>query len=101
VTDDDLKTLLEFHKTGRKDGTFELGIQFALERMLIDPDFLFRAERTPPGVKAGAPYKLSDLELASRLSFFLWSSVPDDQFWMKRLAESSRIRRFSRRRCVG
>jgi mono/diheme cytochrome c family protein len=79
VTDDDLKTLLEFYKTGRKDGTFESGIQFALERMLIDPDFLFRAERTPPGVKAGAPYKLSDLELASRLSFFLWSSVPDDR----------------------
>ena len=79
VTDDDVKTLLEFYKTGRQDGTFESGIQFALERMLIDPDFLFRAERDPSGVKAGAPYKLSDLELASRLSFFLWSSVPDDQ----------------------
>ena len=79
VTDDDVKTLLDFYKTGRKDGTFESGIQFALERMLIDPDFLFRAERDPSGVKAGAPYRLSDVELASRLSFFLWSSVPDDQ----------------------
>jgi mono/diheme cytochrome c family protein len=79
VTDDDVQTLLEFYRTGKKDGTFESGIQFALERMLIDPDFLFRAERDPSGVKAGAPYRLSDLELASRLSFFLWSSVPDDQ----------------------
>jgi cytochrome c551/c552 len=79
VTDGDVKTLLDFYKSGRTDGTFESGIQFALERMLIDPDFLFRAERDPSGVKAGAPYRLSDLELASRLSFFLWSSVPDDQ----------------------
>ena len=79
VSDDDVRTLVEFYKTGRKDGTFESGIQFALERILIDPDFLFRAERDPSGVKAGAPYRLSDLELASRLSFFLWSSIPDDE----------------------
>ena len=79
VADDDVKTLVEFYREGRKGGTFESGIQFALERILIDPDFLFRAERDPSGVKAGATYRLTDLELASRLSFFLWSSVPDDE----------------------
>jgi mono/diheme cytochrome c family protein len=79
VTDDDVGTLLDFYREGRKDGTFESGIQFALERILIDPDFLFRAERDPSGVKAGATYRLTDLELASRLSFFLWSSIPDDE----------------------
>jgi hypothetical protein len=79
VTDDDLRTLTGFYRSGRKDGTFESGIQFALERILIDPDFLFRTERDPAGVKAGSPYRLTDLELASRLSFFLWSSIPDDE----------------------
>jgi hypothetical protein len=79
VMDDDIRTLTEFYRTGRKDSTFESGIQFALERILIDPDFLFRTERDPAGVKAGSPYRLTDLELASRLSFFLWSSIPDDE----------------------
>ena len=79
VTDDDLRTLTDFYRTGRRDGTFESGIQFALERILIDPDFLFRTERDPSGAKAGTPYRLTDLELASRLSFFLWSSIPDDE----------------------
>src|SRR5439155_25352176 len=67
------------YETGRKEGSFDAGIQFALERILIDPDFLFRAERDPENVPAGSPYKLTDLELASRLSFFLWSSIPDDE----------------------
>ena len=58
---------------------FEAGIQAAVERLLIDPEFLFRIERDPPGAAPGAPYWLTDLELASRLSFFLWSSIPDEE----------------------
>jgi len=74
----DVNTLLEFFDTGRKDGgSFDNGIQFALERMLVDPDFLLRVYRDPP--KTTGSYRLSDLELASRLSFFLWSSIPDDR----------------------
>ncbi len=77
VTKADTGTLLDFFGQGRKDGgSFDAGIQFALERMLVDPDFLLRVHRDPTS-KTG-PYRLSDLELASRLSFFLWSSIPDD-----------------------
>jgi hypothetical protein len=74
----ELTTPLEFYRAGRKEGTFETGIRRALARVLVDPSFLFRFEREPAGVPAGAAYRLSDLELASRLSFFLWSSLPDD-----------------------
>jgi hypothetical protein len=78
VRDADVKTLLGFFDSGRRDGgSFDSGIQFALERMLVDPDFLLRVYREPPGAQASA-YRLGDLELASRLSFFLWSSIPDD-----------------------
>jgi len=77
VTKKDTDTLLGFFDTGRQDGgSFDAGIQFALERMLVDPDFLLRVYRDP--AKTSGPYRLSDLELASRLSFFLWSSIPDD-----------------------
>jgi len=79
ATKADTDTLLHFYDKGRQDGgRFDNGIQFALERMLVDPDFLLRVIRDPakPG---GAPYRLTDLELASRLSFFLWSSIPDDR----------------------
>ena len=79
VTDPDVDTLLELYRDGRDEGSFETGIQWALERMLVDPDFLFRIERDPANVVPGAPYRLSDLELASRLSFFLWSTIPDDE----------------------
>jgi mono/diheme cytochrome c family protein len=82
VTKDDLQTLLAFFERGRRDGgTFDAGIQFALERMLVDPDFLLRVYKTPratAGTSATAAYRLSDVELASRLSFFLWSSIPDE-----------------------
>jgi hypothetical protein len=75
----DLQTLLAFFDAGIRDGgSFDTGIQFALERMLVDPDFLLRVYPEPAAVKAGA-YRLSDLELASRLSFFLWSSIPDSR----------------------
>jgi Protein of unknown function (DUF1592)/Protein of unknown function (DUF1588)/Protein of unknown function (DUF1585)/Protein of unknown function (DUF1587)/Protein of unknown function (DUF1595) len=77
VTKKDTDTLLQFFDHGRKDGgSFNSGIQFALERMLVDPDFLLRVHRDPK--PARAEYKLSDVELASRLSFFLWSSIPDE-----------------------
>jgi Protein of unknown function (DUF1592)/Protein of unknown function (DUF1588)/Protein of unknown function (DUF1585)/Protein of unknown function (DUF1595) len=80
VSQADVDTLLQFFDSGRKDGaSFDSGIQFALERMLVDPDFLLRVERDPAPAKGAAPYRISDLELASRLSFFLWSSIPDDR----------------------
>lgn len=79
ATKADVRTLLEFFDAGRRDGaSFDSGIQFALERMLVDPDFLLRVHREP-GSPAKATYRLSDLELASRLSFFLWSSIPDQR----------------------
>ena len=73
----DLRTLMDFYRAGRSDGSFDAGIQLALERLLISPDFLFRVEHDPVDVAPGTVYALSDLELASRLSFFLWSSIPD------------------------
>jgi mono/diheme cytochrome c family protein len=76
---EDLQRLFEFYQTGRRGGTFEKGIQVALQRILASPKFVFRVERDPENVPAGAVYRVSDLELASRLSFFLWSSIPDDQ----------------------
>ena len=78
ATKADVDTLLQFYDNGRKGGgTFDTGIQFALERMLVDPDFLLRVYRDPAGEKGTR--RLTDLELASRLSFFLWSSIPDDE----------------------
>jgi mono/diheme cytochrome c family protein len=79
-TADDQKVLLDFFRRGRADGrTFEAGIDLALRRLLASPKFVFRVERDPAGVAPGAVYALNDLELASRLSFFLWSSLPDDE----------------------
>ncbi|HEX5431393.1 MAG TPA: DUF1592 domain-containing protein, partial [Bryobacteraceae bacterium] len=79
----DVDTLLQFFDNGRKDGgSFDSGVQFALERMLVDPDFLLRVHRDPvepKGALEPAVYPLSNMELASRLSFFLWSSIPDDR----------------------
>jgi mono/diheme cytochrome c family protein len=79
ATDDDIQTLLGFYKGGRAGGDFETGIRAALERLLVSPDFLFRIEADPDNVAPGTAYRLSDVELASRLSFFLWSSIPDDE----------------------
>ena len=78
VTDADIQPLLGFYGIGRAEGTFDAGIQTALERILIDPEFLFRIERDPDSTAPGDIYRLTDLELASRLSFFVWSSIPDD-----------------------
>lgn len=79
VTEQEIQTLLGFYQTGRKQGGFEAGIQLALERILADPNFLFRVERDPANAAPGTVYQLTDLELASRLSFFLWSSIPDEE----------------------
>jgi hypothetical protein len=75
----DMTTLLEFYRAGRETGSFDAGIQRALARVLVDPQFLFRFEREPADSPAGTAYRLGNLELASRLSFFLWSSIPDDE----------------------
>ena len=80
VTDADIEVLLGFYDAGRREGgDFDSGIQFALERVLVDPEFLYRVERDPADLAPGTPYRLSDLEMASRLSFFLWSSIPDEE----------------------
>ena len=86
-------------KSGRAEGTFESGIRSAIERLLVSPDFLFRIEADPAGVKPGTAYRLSDIELASRLSFFLWSSIPDDELLERRFAGSCGTGRCSMRRC--
>jgi cytochrome c551/c552 len=78
VQPDEVETLMKFYQQGRTDGDFEAGIQQALSRLLVSPAFLFRVETAPKSVPAGTAYRLSDLDLASRLSFFLWSSIPDD-----------------------
>jgi cytochrome c5 len=79
VTQGDVETILAFFESGRAEGSFEAGIQSALERLLISPDFLFRVERDPAKVAPGTAYGLDGFEIASRLSFFLWSSIPDDE----------------------
>ena len=79
MTNADLDDLMPFYNAGLTEGGFDLGIERALERMLVSPQFLFRIERDPPGAVPGSVYRISNIELASRLSFFLWSSIPDDE----------------------
>jgi mono/diheme cytochrome c family protein len=87
----DVTELLKYFDEGRKRrGTFDGGVQMVVRRVLADPAFLFRAEPEPAGAAAGAAYRLGDLETASNLSFFLWSSIPDEQ--LLRVAESGRLR---------
>ena len=97
VTDADLAPLLEYFEDGRRRGGFEGGIELALRKVLVSPEFLFRIERDPVDVGPAVPYRLSDLELASRLSFFLWSTIPDDELLAAaetgRLGDSAELRR--------
>ena len=79
VTERDLAVLLDFYAQGRADGGFEAGVELGLRRLLASPEFLFRVERDPADAAPGTPYRVPDVELASRLSFFLWSSIPDDE----------------------
>jgi Protein of unknown function (DUF1592)/Protein of unknown function (DUF1588)/Protein of unknown function (DUF1587)/Protein of unknown function (DUF1585)/Protein of unknown function (DUF1595) len=80
MTADDpaVATLLAFYAAGRAEGSFDAGIQRAVARVLVDPEFIFRFEHEPADLAAGAIYRISNVELASRLSFFLWSSIPDE-----------------------
>jgi cytochrome c5 len=92
VTDADLKVLFDFYNEGRATGSFDAGIELALQRILVSPSFLFRTEFDPvssAGSKSSI-YRISDLSLASRLSFFLWSSIPDDE--LLDLAEKGKLR---------
>ncbi|MDG1027249.1 MAG: DUF1592 domain-containing protein, partial [Gammaproteobacteria bacterium] len=79
VTEGDVQGLMDFYNQGHVEGGFDTGIQFALERLLVSPDFLFRIEQDPLDAEPGSMYSITDTELASRLSFFLWSSLPDDE----------------------
>jgi hypothetical protein len=79
VTDADIDAPLRFYKQARAEGDFDDGIEMALRAVLASTEFLFRIERDPGNATSGSPYRVSDVELASRLSFFLWSSVPDDE----------------------
>jgi hypothetical protein len=90
VTEADLDALRRFYAEGRRAGDFDDGIEAALQRALSDPKFIYRVETPPLEVAAGEPYRLSELELASRLSFFLWSSMPDEE--LLSLAEQGRLR---------
>jgi hypothetical protein len=78
VGDADVEPLLEFYRAGRAIGGFDEGIEHALRRLLVSPEFLFRVERDPRDATPGSNYRITDVELASRLSFFLWSSIPDE-----------------------
>ena len=90
VTAADLDVLLGFFDEGRQEGGFDAGIEMALRWLLASPEFVLRVERDPAGVEPGSSYAISDLELASRLSFFLWSSIPDDE--LLDLAVAGRLR---------
>ncbi len=79
LTEADLSGLMKFYDAGRENGSFDRGIEMAVRAVLVSPKFIFRIEHDPAGVAPGAPYRINDLELASRLSFFLWSSIPDDE----------------------
>jgi hypothetical protein len=79
ITDQDLEELLGFYQQGRNQADFDAGIRTAVQAILANPSFIFRFERTPQQMEPEATYRISDLELASRLSYFLWSSTPDDE----------------------
>ena len=90
VTDEDLPIFLKLYEQGKVNGGFETGIRMAVQKILVSPEFLFRMEFDPKNVKQGEAYAISDLELASRLSFFLWSSIPDEE--LLSLAERGQLK---------
>ncbi len=90
LSDTDVDALLALYRNGRAKGSFDSGIEMALWAVLVSPDFLFRVERDPAGAAPGTVYRISDFELASRLSFFLWASAPDDQ--LLSLAERGKLK---------
>ncbi|HEX5107743.1 MAG TPA: DUF1592 domain-containing protein [Vicinamibacterales bacterium] len=100
-SDPAIDMLMGFYESGRKLRGFETGIQYALARVLVDPQFIFRFEREPANVAAGAAYRISDIELASRLSFFIWSTSPDEELLKaaaaRRLSDPAVIEQQARR----
>lgn len=90
VTPEDERRILAFYDTGRRNGGFDAGIEAAVQRILASPKFVFRVEPDPAGLAPATVYRVSDLELASRLSFFLWSSIPDDE--LLRLATEGKLK---------
>jgi len=90
VSDDDIAPVLAFYQKGREGGDFEAGIEMAVRRILADPLFVFRFERDPANVPVGGKHRITDFELASRLSFFLWSSIPDDE--LLSVAEQNKLK---------
>jgi hypothetical protein len=90
VSDADVNALMGVYKAGRREGKFDNGIEMALRAILVSPDFLFRVERDPAGAGPGTVHRVGDFELASRLSFFLWASIPDDQ--LLNLAEQGKLK---------
>ena len=92
-----------FFQAGREEGgSFDYGIEAAVQRILADPEFIYRSEIEPARVAAGSPYGISDLELASRLSFFLWSSIPDEELIeLASAGAPARRRRFSSNKSSG
>jgi hypothetical protein len=89
ISDRDVSGLMKFYTDGRKEGDFEYAIGGAIEAILASPQFLFRLENAPSTLRAGQSYRLSDMELASRLSYFIWASAPDEE--LKKLAASGRL----------
>jgi cytochrome c5 len=90
VTSADISPLMGFYQRARLTGSFDKGIEASLRALLVSPNFIFREERDPEGVKPGSSYRLNDFELASRLSYFLWSSMPDDE--LLDLAQKGRLK---------
>ena len=90
ATEREMQTLLTFYEQGKSQAGFEAGIGTALRRILVSPSFLFHVEKDPPNVAPGSPYPVSDFELATRIAFFIWSSIPDDE--LLDLAEQGRLR---------
>ncbi len=88
-TDKHVDTLMQFYRLSRRDGSFDDGIEAVVQRVLADPKFVYRVEATPANAALGSSYRISDLDLASRLSFFLWSSIPDDT--LLQLAQSHQL----------
>jgi hypothetical protein len=86
----DMQRVMKLYREGRRNSTFEAGIETALQRILAAPKFVFRVERDLPNATPGTPYRISDVELASRLSFFLWSSIPDEE--LLKVAEAGKLR---------
>ena len=90
ATPEDLESLLEYYEYGASEGGFESGVQTAIQAILAKPEFIFRFEQEPASATPGSVYRITDLELASRLAYFLWSSIPDDE--LVRLAAEGKLR---------